>query len=123
MNLYLVVSEEIYHVEWEDVSVSAGHREDYRIAELVVARNYGQARWLAWSADEDGPGDVRDMPKFAVRLKRKDVEGPARVATEEWTMKVHKGLMEDEYPIWAENLWYIGKAPHIGYGGEDDKAE
>jgi len=64
MNLYLVVSEEIYHVEWEDVSVSAGHREDYRIAELVVARSHAQAKYLAWRADKDGDTwpSVEDMP-------------------------------------------------------------
>jgi len=121
MNLYLVVSEEIYHVEWEDVSVSAGHREDYRIAELVVARSHAQAKYLAWRADKDGDTwpSVEDMPKFAVRLKRQDVEGPARIATGEWRTKIQAGIVMDKYPIWAEDLWYIGSAPHIGIGREE----
>jgi len=37
MNLYLVVSEEIRYMVWEDWYNRVGHREDYRIVELVVA--------------------------------------------------------------------------------------
>ncbi len=73
MNLYLVVSEELIHYPADRYEPP----EHYRIAELIVARSHGQARWLAWSM-EDGPGDVRDMPKFAVRLKERRVEGGQR---------------------------------------------
>jgi len=99
MNLYLVMSEELCSAgeDWYDPP------EWYRIVELVVARSHGQARWLAWSAD-DGPGDVRDMPKFAVRLKGVGMDGPARIVS-------------DEYKLPGEGmLWDIGKAPHIGIG-------
>jgi len=44
------------------------------------------------------------MPKMAVRLKRKDIEGPARIVT-------YDNVQDDEY------LWDVGNAPHIGMGG------
>ena len=81
MNLYLVVSELLEEVVWED-----GHLEKYHIAALVVARNRGQAKYLAWKTDRNTfcPNDIWEMPKFSTRLKRKDVEGPARIATHEF---------------------------------------
>jgi hypothetical protein len=84
MNLYLVVSEPLTYVECEDASVNACHEESYCIAELVVARNRSQATYLAWKPDpEMFSDDMRDKPKFRCELKRKDVEGPARIASDE----------------------------------------
>jgi len=105
MNLYLVVSEALSEVVWEDWFNNCGHLESYRIAELVVARSHGHARWLA--CQSDGKGEypcLEDMPKMAVRLKRKDIEGPARIVT-------YDNVQDDEY------LWDVGNAPHIGMGG------
>ena len=106
MNLYLVVSEVIPYIVWEDWYNNCGHNEDYRICELVVARNHGQARWLAYGTDKHGCyPSVADMPKFAVRQKRKGLTGPARVVTGD--------------PYWHDQpVWGIGNAPHIGYVGE-----
>lgn len=107
MNLYLVVSEVLTEVVWEDWFNNCGHYEGYRIAELIVARNHGQAKWLAWESDKHGsyPDDVNAMPKFAVRIKKHDIKGPARIAT-------------DEFGECDEELWDIGRAPHIGYTEE-----
>ena len=120
MNLYLAVSEEIFHVEWEDWFNQVGHREDYRIAELVVARSHGHARWLAWKSDkyDSGYPTLADMPKFAVRLKEEGVAGPARIATEqyEFAREMYAGLGADT-SLWYQDLWDVGKAPHIGIGG------
>lgn len=106
MNLYLVVSEALTTIVWEDWFNNCGYYEGYRIAELIVARNYGQAKWLAWESDKDGsyPGDVCEMPKFAVRLKRRDVGGEARIASDEFD-----NGCDDELPLWT-----LGNAPHIG---------
>jgi len=83
MNLYLLVSEPLKEVVWEDWFNQVGHIEPYRIAELVVARNRGQAKYLAWKSDRATfyPGDIREMPKFSTRIKRNDIQGPARIAT------------------------------------------
>ena len=108
MNLYLVVSEEIEDIEWEDWFNGTGHLENYRIAELVVARSHAQARYLAWKQDDAGTTWplIEDMPKFAVRLKRRNTPGPARVAsTEHWA----------DSDAELDELWDVGKAPHIGY--------
>jgi len=37
MNLYLVISESLSYIVWEDWFNEVGHKETYRIAELVVA--------------------------------------------------------------------------------------
>ena len=104
LNLYLVVSEEIRHDSegWYDPP------EWSRIAELVVARNHSQARYLAWQCGEGGFCGycLADMPKSAVRLKRRDVPGPIRIATTE-----HWADSDAE----LEELWDVGKALHIGY--------
>lgn len=95
MNLYLVVSDVLKEVVWEDWFNNVGHRELYQIAELVVARNYGQAKYLAWKTDRNTfNSDISEMPKFAVRLKRRDVAGPARIATE-------------EHGAFADKLWEL----------------
>jgi len=124
MNLYLVVSEELFYVAMIDPEIG-GPTEYYRIAELVVARNHSQARYLAWKAELCDPNtlldyDLLQMPKFAVRLKEKDVEGPARIATDEWQKKADDdvGAETEGYSQWTYDLWDVGKAPHIGYEGE-----
>ena len=106
MNLYLVVSERLQ--PWSRME------DEYCIAELVVARNHSQARYLAWQNDLDsfplwGHTKIAEMPKMAVRLKKYDVPGPARIAS-----------YEEDYqrPFCPEpaisQLWELGAAPHIG---------
>lgn len=65
MNLYLVVSELLTDIVWEDKFNNVGHEESYCIAELVIARNRGQAKWLAWKADESFTDDPLEMPKMS----------------------------------------------------------
>jgi len=105
LNLYLVISGEFSYVNVIDRWLG-GPTEWARIADLVVARSHGQARWLAWKNDKDGfcSYDIREMPKMAVRIKRHNVEGPARIATHEYDFS------EPDF----EYLWDLGPAPHIG---------
>ena len=105
-NLYLVVSEalmgEVWVANWIKMS------EEYRIDDLVVARNHGQGKWLAWDKDERGMAshhDICDMPKFAVRLKKHNVPGPSRVVSDEAAY---------QYPNIPHDYWDLGNAPHIG---------
>ena len=107
MNLYLVVSEELSYVAVID-SWLGGPTEYYRIADMVVARSHGQARWLAWKNDKDNFnfGDIREMPKMAVRLKRYDEPGPARIVTREYSFLGARHA--------SRYLWDLGPAPHIG---------
>lgn len=117
MNLYLVISEELEYHAIIDPEIG-GPWEPYWIAELVVARNHSQARYLAWKADRYGcrwDYDLREMPKFAVRLKEKGVEGPARIASDEHRFT---GDFGEDYEREYDALWDIGKALHIGIGGE-----
>jgi len=70
-NLYLVVS------DW--ITELGGHAGEGRVADLVIARNPSQARYLAWrpvgSPHRYSWGsDLRDMPRFQVRLKRKGID-------------------------------------------------
>ena len=96
MNTYLVVSESLFTVVWEDFMANVGHREDYCIAELVVAEKPSQAQWIAWKHDRDSfTGDVRDKPRMATRIAEKNVEGPARILndphSELWETPMGKG--------------------------------
>jgi len=94
--VWLVLGTEwIYHVEWEDWSVGAGHREDYRIAELVAARSRGQARYLAWKADKTFSADMREMPKFTTHKTPLRVGGIPRVVTSE-----HQG--PEDVGLWTK---------------------
>jgi len=117
MNLYLAVSEELSCIDVIDPEIG-GPTVYYRIAELVVAENHSQARYLAWQSDKDGYAwtyDFNEMPRFAVRLKEKGVVGPARIATDEYTC----ADWDDEGALAVYGaLWDVGKAPHIGYGEE-----
>ena len=108
LNLYLVVSEEL---EGENLY---GAVLCYQICELVVARNHGQARWLAWKSDDGIDGSwsqwapMADMPKMAVRLKAVGaLPGPARV------------LDYAEYKGMGDDYWDVGNAPHIGIHAEE----
>ena len=70
MNLYLVVSELLTEIEWEDRDCSAGHEESYCIAELVLADKRGQAIWTAWSTDKNtfNRHNPTEMPRFSCRI-------------------------------------------------------
>jgi len=112
MNLYLVVSELLTEVVWEDWFNHVGHEESYRIAELVVARSHAQARWLAWKSDSKGVvyPCVEDMPKFAVRLKKHGVGGPPRIVSDDFDKLGFHGPRSEG----IAELWWLGNAPHIG---------
>lgn len=84
MNIYLVVSEAIETIVWEDWFSQVGHLETYHIAELVVAENRNQAKYLAWKNDVDFSYDMREMPRMSARIRRKDVEGPPRIVTDDF---------------------------------------
>ena len=76
MNLYLVASEPLSHVVWEDWFNRVGHDEPYGIAELVIAESPNQAKWCAWKADEESfTGDVRDIPKMSATIRMKHIFG------------------------------------------------
>ena len=109
MNLYLVVSESLETVEWEDRECCARHVVHYRICELVVARGHGHARFMAWKHDDpDGTFPCfEDMPKFAVRLKKKNMLGPARVLDDAEVQAIASDVPDRE-------LYGVGNAPHIG---------
>ena len=82
LHLFFVLSEMLTEVIWEDFSVGAGHEEEYHIAELVVARNRSQARYLAGKADKNlSSWHIIDFPKMAVRKIGTDFSGPARIVT------------------------------------------
>jgi len=83
MNLYLCISEEVNTVV-PVLDYGVGPIEYYHIAELVVARNRGQAKWLAWINDKDQYWlTIRDMPRFSVRIKAKNVEGEPRIVSDD----------------------------------------
>lgn len=111
MNLYLVVS------EWLEPYSYSHPEPGYRIAELVVARNHGQAKYLAWKNDKDsfpawGHTDMADMPKMAARLKRHGVPSPARIVSNAYD---YLGFERDECPNpEVDELWDLGPAAHIG---------
>ena len=98
MPVWLVLGTEwIYHVEWEDWENNAGHQEDYRIAELVAARNRGQARYLAWKTDKTFTSDMREMPKFTTHKTPLRVDGMPRVVTGE-----HQGA--EDVGLWCKEV-------------------
>lgn len=62
---YEVLSELLEEIVW------GGHIETYRIYEVVEAESHAQAKWKAWKKDRNSfTGNVRDMPKFSVKLFR-----------------------------------------------------
>ena len=76
MNLYLVVSEVLTEVIWEDWFNNCGHKEFYRIAELVIANKRSQAIYMAWRNDEYSFNrlDIYEMPKMSAVCVQKDVK-------------------------------------------------
>jgi len=119
VNLYLVVSEELSYEATIDFWIG-GPMEPYWICDLVIARSHAQAKYLAWKNDHDSfPSywssfDMREMPKMAVRLKKRDVPGPARIASAEYN-----GWQDDNWRLWA----LLTPAPHIGIPNPPSEAE
>ena len=117
MNVYAVVSEPILYQEIIDPEIG-GPWEEYCIAEIVAAPTRGRAKWLAWRSDEIGLCDVRNMPKFSVRLIRKDENWPEGLFTEQehlwaWGMKrpwllPEATLIENYLALSAEWEWEGG---------------
>jgi hypothetical protein len=77
MNIYEVVSETLYNYQYMDY----GPPEPYCIAELVIAKNPSQARYLAWKTDDDFTYDLTEMPAFSVHLCEKDIGVPCGIVT------------------------------------------
>lgn len=96
MNIYLVISEQLETIVWEDWFSQVGHPETYHIVELVVAESRNQAKYLAWKADDDFSYDMREMPKMSAKIRRKNVEGPSRIVTKDF-------LSEADHEIWSDN--------------------
>ena len=85
MNLYFVLSQEYLPYETALLEDGSGPTDREPICELVVARNRSQARWLAAQRAPWSITDVRDMPAFAVYGVLRNVPGPARIASTEYT--------------------------------------
>jgi hypothetical protein len=82
MNIYRVISD-VLTTTIPLLDDGTGPTEDYAIAHLVAAESRSQAKWLAWRTDKDSwSSDVRDMPRFTVKLMRKGVavDGPGIVS-------------------------------------------
>ena len=84
MNVYEVVSEALerggnFH------GFDPEPPESFCIAELVVARSPGQAKYAVVKAhDNDLPGfTIADWPKFSIHLVKRNVEGECRIVSED----------------------------------------
>jgi len=85
-NLYFVLSEELYYTE-PILDDGTGPTYPYKIADLVIADSPGQAKWLAWKKDNELNhsgfyNDMRDMPKFSVKLKKKNIKRKKGIVSE-----------------------------------------
>ena len=83
MNVYKVVSECLTDGGWGYTPP-----ESYFIAEMVAAPTRDRARWLAWKADPSSRSDwydIRNMPRFEVRLIQRDFPIDEGVLSGEWT--------------------------------------
>jgi len=83
-NLYFVLSEELFYIE-PILDYEQGPSYPYQIADLVIADSPGQAKWLAWKNDPDSKepkNDMRDMPKFSVKLKKKNIKRKKGIVSE-----------------------------------------
>lgn len=78
MNLYLCVSETIH-----DFGSNLDPPEDYIIADLVVARNRSQARYLSWK-NEDGTNALMEIPKYQTLIKARNIDAEPKVITDYW---------------------------------------
>lgn len=113
MNVYRVVSEPIEYQDIIDPEIG-GPWEEYCIAEIVAAPTRGRAKWLAWMSDEPHhyPFGARDMPKFSVKLVRKNEDWPEGLLTEQehlwaWGMRrpwllPEAMLIDNWFAVWAE---------------------
>lgn len=89
MNLYRVISEPLF----ETIPVldyGQGPREEYRIVEIVAAETRGKAKWSAWMTDRSFDGNVRDMPRFSVRLLKRGLDEAAGVVTDKYNWSGEK---------------------------------
>jgi len=83
VNLYFVLSEELQDKMWICREGNVFYYEPYCIAELVIARNHSQARYLAWKNDNSyGTWPcILDMPKFSCKIIEKGLDGEARIVS------------------------------------------
>lgn len=80
MNLYLVVSETLSGDVWIDEWIRVP--EDYRIAELIIAKSRSQAKYLAWKNDKHSfTNDMRDMPAMQCQIKERDLDHEAGIVS------------------------------------------
>ena len=82
MNLYLVVSEPLTEVVWEDWFNNVGHLEPYCIAELVCAEKPSQAKYLAWRHDKNSGYDITEMPKMSIEKLSSNVDFPKGIVSD-----------------------------------------
>ncbi len=80
MNIYQVVSEEL---PTYSSTVMLEPPEPYVIVEMVVARSRSQAGYLAWVTSPDWPEPMCDKPRMSIRIRKKYVDGPARLVTDQ----------------------------------------
>jgi hypothetical protein len=66
VNLYFVIS------EYLDDSLFGEAPEPYRLWGYISARNRSQAKYLCWKESGDFSYDMRDMPKFQIRILEHD---------------------------------------------------
>lgn len=126
MNVYQVVSEPIQYQEIIDPEIG-GPWEEYCIAELVAAPSPGRAKWLAFKSDRECQrwfGNMHDMPKFSVKLVRKDEPWPEGLCSEQehlWAWGVNKPwlvseavLAENFLACWAEAMYCDDEIEMVG---------
>lgn len=95
MNIYIVVSEPL-SVTIPVTDWGEGPSEEYAIVELVAAETRGKAKWIAVQSDPNCEQSIEDMPRFSIRLIRKDVDE-------------EPGIVSEKYPeFWAE---WDGRSP------------
>ena len=79
----------LYRVVFEETTNFAGvyaPPEWGQPADVVVARNHSQARYLAWQQHPYCASGVRDVEKCSIKRTIRGVDGPPRIATmESWT--------------------------------------
>jgi len=72
---YVVVSEMLTRTEWVEYPV-AGYEECYHIYNVVEAESHAKAKWKVWKNSDDykkyGGYDIRDMPKFSIKLYKEE---------------------------------------------------
>ena len=88
-NLYIVVSETLTYIE-PVLDFNQGPLEDYRVVELVIARNHSQARMVAAKhGDVDYTGRVQELPRMSVRQLTKRLPYPCRTVVTTWAAFQH----------------------------------